>query len=158
MKHPTSQRKESIDHLGLRLLAARTVQFDTDWIVHLARFHRCSPEPLGHPEISTWLLHLIRERKLSVSSIYLAINAPRPIPPRSLNFVIRRSRRWHRWKRGRITWKMVPDAPPKVEQDLCPRPIYSAQVLGVAVAEVKCLPMVITQNPTAAVGKDKNVV
>jgi len=69
MKHPTSQRKESIDHLGLRLLAARTVQFDTDWIVHLARFHWLSPDTLGHPEIGLWLLHLNHERKLSGSSI-----------------------------------------------------------------------------------------
>jgi len=77
MKHTTPLRQKFIDHLTLRQLAARTVQSYTDWIVHLARFHQLSPDTLGHPEISSWLLHLINERKLSASSINLAINALR---------------------------------------------------------------------------------
>ena len=83
MKHLTPLRKKFIDHLTLRQLAARTVQSYTDWIVHLARFHQLSPDTLGHPEISSWLLHLITERKLSASSINLAINALRAILPRN---------------------------------------------------------------------------
>lgn len=49
----------------------------TDWIRHLSAFHHRSPDKLGQPEIRSWLLHLITERKLSASSINLAINALR---------------------------------------------------------------------------------
>lgn len=58
-------------------LAPRTVQFYTDWIVHLGRFHGRSPDTLGHPEIASWLLHLINERKLSASTINVVVNALR---------------------------------------------------------------------------------
>ena len=83
MKHPTQRRQKFIDQLTPRQLAARTFQPDTDWIIHPARFHQLSPDSLGHPEISSWLLHLINERKLSASSINLAINALRAILPRN---------------------------------------------------------------------------
>jgi len=64
-----SLRHRFIDHLTLRQLARRTVQSYTEWIIHLARFHGRSPDQLGNPEISAWLLHLMNERKLSASSI-----------------------------------------------------------------------------------------
>jgi len=77
MTKPSPLRQKFIDHLTLRQLSQRTIQCYTDWIIGLARFHRTSPDVLGNPEISAWLLHLIKERKLSASSINLAINALR---------------------------------------------------------------------------------
>ena len=74
-KSPLRQR--FIDYLILQQKARRTVEADTDSIRHLYTFHHRSPDKLGQPEIRTWLLHLITERKLSASSINLAINALR---------------------------------------------------------------------------------
>ena len=77
MQNTTPLRQKFIDHLTLRQLSRRTVQSYTDWIVLLAKFHRRSPDQLGNPEIASWLLHLINERKLSASTINVVINALR---------------------------------------------------------------------------------
>jgi site-specific recombinase XerD len=77
MINTTPLRQKFIDHLTLRQLSRRTVQSYTDWIVLLAKFHRRSPDQLGNPEIASWLLHLINERKLSASTINVVINALR---------------------------------------------------------------------------------
>lgn len=77
MHKPSPLRQKFIAYLTLRQLALRTVQSYTEWIYQLAKFHRRSPDTLGHPELAAWLLHLITERKLSASSINLAINALR---------------------------------------------------------------------------------
>jgi len=71
---PLSPRQKFISFLVLRQLAPRTVQSYTEWIVQLSRFHKRPPVDLGNVKISSWLLHLIEQRKLSASSINLAIN------------------------------------------------------------------------------------
>ena len=70
-------RQRFIDHLILQQKARRTVEAYTDWIRRLAAFHHRSSDLLGPPEIRSWVLHLITERKLSASSVNLAINALR---------------------------------------------------------------------------------
>jgi site-specific recombinase XerD len=70
-------RQRFIDHLILQQKAPRTVLAYTAFVRDLAQFHRRSPDRLGPPEIRAWLLHLITERKLSASSVNLAINALR---------------------------------------------------------------------------------
>jgi site-specific recombinase XerD len=75
--NPLSPRRKFIAYLFLRQLTPRTVQSYTDWIIQLSRFHNRPPAGLGNVEISSWLLHLIEQRKLSASSINLAINALR---------------------------------------------------------------------------------
>ena len=77
MKSTPIARQKFISFLVLRQLAPRTVQSYTEWIVQLSRFHKRPPADLGNAEISSWLLHLIEQRKLSASSINLAINALR---------------------------------------------------------------------------------
>jgi site-specific recombinase XerD len=77
MNTPSSPRQKFIAYLVLRQLAPRTVQSYTDWIIQLSRFRNRPPADLGNPDISSWLLHLIEQRKLSASSINLAINALR---------------------------------------------------------------------------------
>jgi site-specific recombinase XerD len=47
------------------------------FIFDLARFHHRSPDRLGPPELERWLAHLIGERKLSASSVNIAINSLR---------------------------------------------------------------------------------
>lgn len=74
---PPSLRRRFRDYLTLRQLASRTVQSYTEWIVKLAKFHDRSPDLLGNPEISAWLLHLIQDCQYSASSVNLAINAVR---------------------------------------------------------------------------------
>lgn len=77
MKNTSPLRQKFIDHLTLRQLSARTIKTYIEWVADLARFHRRSPESLGRPEIDSWLLHLIQQRKLSDASVTLAINSLR---------------------------------------------------------------------------------
>ena len=70
-------RRRFIDYLTLRQLAPRTIESYTGWIYQLAKFHRRSPDLLVNSELSAWFLNLINERKLSASSLNLAINAVR---------------------------------------------------------------------------------
>lgn len=69
----TVLRQRFIDHLVLQQKAARTVQAYTAWIYDLAKFTRRSPDLLTPADVRTWILHLLTERKLSASSINLAI-------------------------------------------------------------------------------------
>jgi len=70
-------RQRFIEHLILQQKAARTVQAYTSYVADLAQFHGRSPDQLGQPEIRSWILHLITQRKLSASSVNIAINALR---------------------------------------------------------------------------------
>lgn len=70
-------RQRFIEHLILQQKAKRTVQAYTAWIYDLAKFHHRAPDQLGQPEIRSWILHLITARKLSASSVNIAINALR---------------------------------------------------------------------------------
>ena len=70
-------RQRFIEHLILQQKAARTVQDDTSYVADLAQFHGQSPDQLGQPDIRSWILHLITERKLSASSVNIAINSLR---------------------------------------------------------------------------------
>ena len=77
MKNTSPLRQKFIDHLTLRQLSERTVQTYIEWVADLAHFHRRAPDCLGRPEIDSWLLHLIQQRKLSDASVTLAINSLR---------------------------------------------------------------------------------
>ena len=72
-------RRRFVEHLTLQQKAQRTIQAYTSWVHGLAAFHHRSPDQLGHPEIRAWILHLITERKLSASSVNIAINALRSL-------------------------------------------------------------------------------
>ena len=85
MKTITPLRQKFIDHLTLRQLSERTVQTYIHWVADLARFHKASPDALGRPEISSFVLHLIQERKLSDCSVTLAIKSLRPIASPSMS-------------------------------------------------------------------------
>jgi integrase/recombinase XerD len=73
----TELRQRFTTYLILQQKAHRTVEAYVSWIRHLAAFHKRSPDTLGNAEIQAWFLHLITERRLSASTINLAINAVR---------------------------------------------------------------------------------
>jgi integrase/recombinase XerD len=73
----TALRKQYIRDLAIRGKAERTQHSYTAFVYDLARFHRRSPDLLSYDQVADWLFHLIRERKLSSSSVNIAVNAVR---------------------------------------------------------------------------------
>lgn len=63
--------------MAIRGLAQRTQQAYTAFVVDLARFFNQSPDTLSYDQVTDWILHLIKERKLSPSSVNIAVNAVR---------------------------------------------------------------------------------
>jgi integrase/recombinase XerD len=49
----------------------------TRYVRELVRYYRRSPELISYEEVTSWLYHLIKERKLSASSVNIAVNAVR---------------------------------------------------------------------------------
>jgi integrase/recombinase XerD len=98
----TPLRQELINALTLRRYAAKTHEAYIHAVFELARYYRRSPDKIGNGEIRDYLLHLHRERKLSASSINVALSGirffychvlkrsiaeieeslPRPVPPK----------------------------------------------------------------------------
>jgi integrase/recombinase XerD len=70
-------RRRMIEDMQIRDLTANTQRV---YVAHLVRFachFRKSPELLGPAEIRTYLIHLARERRLTASSIIVAVSALR---------------------------------------------------------------------------------
>ena len=65
----TPLRRRMIDALILHGKAARTQESYVGAVAQLARHYRCSPEALSGEQIEAYLLHLLRERKLSRSTV-----------------------------------------------------------------------------------------
>jgi integrase/recombinase XerD len=62
-------RQRMLDALVLRGMALRTQESYIDDVARLARHYGCSPETLSAQEVQQFLLHLLRERKLSRSTV-----------------------------------------------------------------------------------------
>ena len=65
----TPLRQRMLDALVLRGKALRTQQAYIEAAARLARHYRRSPDPITSDEVQRYLLHLLRERKLSRSSV-----------------------------------------------------------------------------------------
>ena len=65
----TPLRQRMLDALVLRGMATRTQEAYIDAVARLARHYRCSPDILTADEVQHYLLHLLRERHLSRSSV-----------------------------------------------------------------------------------------
>ena len=63
--------------MTVRGLAERTKECYVDAVARLARHYHRSPEQLSPPEIEAYLLHLVKDRKLSYSSVNHAASASR---------------------------------------------------------------------------------
>ena len=65
----TPLRQRMLDALVLRGMALRTQEAYIEAVARLARHYRRSPEALTANEVQRYLLHLLRERRLSRSSV-----------------------------------------------------------------------------------------
>ena len=73
----TPLRQRMLDAMTVRGLAERTKECYTDAVARLARHYHRSPDQLSPPEIEAYLLHLVKDRKLSYSSVNHAASASR---------------------------------------------------------------------------------
>jgi integrase/recombinase XerD len=73
----TPLRQKLIDEIQLRGFSPHTQDSYVRWVTGLARFHHRSPDQIVDDEIKAYLLHLLRIRKLAVSSLIVAVSALR---------------------------------------------------------------------------------
>ena len=73
----TPLRAKYIRDLAIRSRAERTQQSYSRYVSELARYYHRSPELISYEEVADWLYYLIKERKLSASSVNIAVNAVR---------------------------------------------------------------------------------
>lgn len=73
----TPLRQKLIDEMTLRGFSPNTQDSYVRAVAGLAQFHHRPPNQLFDDEIKTYLLHLIRVRKLAVSSVIVAVSALR---------------------------------------------------------------------------------
>jgi site-specific recombinase XerD len=70
-------RRRMIEDMQIRNLTLNTQRVYVSQVVRFACHFRKSPDLLGPTEIRTYLIHLTRERRLSASSIIVAVSALR---------------------------------------------------------------------------------
>ena len=68
-------RKQMLDDMVVRNLAARTRESYLAAVIGLAKHYGCSPDELSEAQVQRYLLHLIEERKLAWSSVNVACTA-----------------------------------------------------------------------------------
>jgi integrase/recombinase XerD len=73
----TPLRQKLIDEIQLRGFSIHTQRAYERSVAGLAQFYHRSPDQIVDDEIKTYLLHLLRVRKLAVSSIIVAVSALR---------------------------------------------------------------------------------
>lgn len=73
----TPLRQRMLDAMTVRGLAERTKECYADAIARLARHYHRSPDLLSPAEVEAYLLHLVKDRKLSYSSVNHAASASR---------------------------------------------------------------------------------
>lgn len=73
----TPLRQRMLDAMTVRGLAERTKECYTDAIGRMAKYFHRSPDLLSPPEVEAYLLHLVKDRKLSYSSVNHAASASR---------------------------------------------------------------------------------
>ncbi len=73
----TTLRQKLIDEIQLRGFSIQTQDSYVRCVAGLARFYHRPPDQIGDDEIKTYLLHLLRERHLAVSSLIVAVSGLR---------------------------------------------------------------------------------
>ncbi len=73
----TLLRKKMVDDMQLRRLSPSTQHSYVEAVSGLARFYHKTPDKINNPQIQSYLLHLMRERKLSWSSCNVVVNGLR---------------------------------------------------------------------------------
>ena len=73
----TPLREKYIRGLAISGRAERTQQSYTAYVADLARYFHRAPDQISYEEVTVWIHHLIKERKLAPSSVNIAVNAVR---------------------------------------------------------------------------------
>jgi len=73
----TLLRQKLIDEIQLRGFSIHTQDSYVRSVTGLARFYHRSPDQIADDEIKAYLLHLLRIKKLAVSSLIVAVSALR---------------------------------------------------------------------------------
>src|SRR6201987_2267147 len=73
----TALRAKYIRDLVIRGRSKNTQEAYTRCVCDLAGYYRRSPELISYEEVTGWLHHLIKERRLSASSVNIAVSAVR---------------------------------------------------------------------------------
>jgi integrase/recombinase XerD len=73
----TELRRRYIRDLVIRGKAERTQESYIRYVADLARHYGRSPECISYEEAADWLYHLVHERRLSPSTVNVAVNAVR---------------------------------------------------------------------------------
>ena len=73
----TPLRQRMLDAMTVRGLAERTQECYADAVARMARHYHRSPDLLSPAEVEAYLLHLVKDRKLSYSSVNHAASASR---------------------------------------------------------------------------------
>ncbi len=66
-------RQRTIEEMQLRRYAAKTQEAYLHWISEIARYFHKSPDQISCEEVRSWFVHLTNERKLSRSSVTVAL-------------------------------------------------------------------------------------
>ena len=73
----TPLRQQMHEAMLVRGFALRTRQAYIEAVAKLAKFYHRSPDRLAADQVEAWLLHLVRDRKLSYSTVNQAASACR---------------------------------------------------------------------------------
>jgi integrase/recombinase XerD len=73
----TELRQRMLDAMLVRGLSTRTQECYVEAVARLARHYDKSPDLLSGPQVEAYMLHLIKDRKLSYSSVNHAASASR---------------------------------------------------------------------------------
>lgn len=67
-------RQRMIEEMQLRRFAEATQSAYLHWVSELAKYYHKSPDQVSREEVRSWFLHLTNERKLSRSSVTVALS------------------------------------------------------------------------------------
>ena len=76
-----------IEDMRIRNLAPNTQKWYIEHVAAFARYFGCSPDRLGPEQVRAYQLYLIQARKLSTSSVNVAVAALKFLPPQKNSWV-----------------------------------------------------------------------
>ena len=109
----TPLRQKLIDEIQLRGFSIHTQDSYLRSVTGLARFYHRSPDQIADDEIKAYLLHLLRIKKLAVSSIIVAVSALR----------------FFYWQVLHRPTKAIEEALPRMKKPILRPRVYSVQEL-----------------------------
>lgn len=110
----TILRQKFIDELQVRGFAPQSQEVYVDVVIRLARYYRRSPDRISDDELKAYLVHLIRERKLSAGTVIVTVSALRCFYRHALHRSTRR----------------VEEALPRMKKPVLRPRVYSQEQIG----------------------------